>query len=78
MRRWRLQDSLNVALLVWVALRVAAIIAVWLVVFLATFLGYITVPMVFLAVFTLAWAGVEVVRLHLKRQTRQRKAVERR
>ncbi len=45
------EEGLDVLGLAWVLLRVIVIIAVWVVLFLGVFLGYLTIPLLMLTVF---------------------------
>ncbi len=47
-------QELRVLSIIWTLLRVALVVAVWGLLFLAVFLGYLTIPVVMLAAFTVA------------------------
>ena len=52
-------------LTVWITMRILAITIVGETIILATFLGYITIPIVLLSVFLLLYGGIEQIRLRV-------------
>ena len=55
-------------LALWILIRVVAVIVTWLVLSWGTFVGYLTVPIVLLGVFTLAYAVVDIDQFRRLRQ----------
>jgi len=66
------EHGLNALIIAWVILRVSLIISLWLVLCLGVFLGYLTIPLVILLAFTLAYVGFGLAR-SLRGQITQQK-----
>ena len=64
-------------MIVLVFLRVVAVILVWLLLFLAVFLGYLTIPLVILTTFLAVYATLDL-RRWLRRLTHRREEADRR
>ncbi len=56
-------NGLNVLAILWVVMRVALVIAAWLALFLIVFLGFLTIPIVILSLFLVAYTVIDLRRL---------------
>ncbi len=52
--------------LLWVLVRVAVVIVVWLALFLTVFLGYLTIPIVIVSLFVVAYAMIDLRQVLLR------------
>ncbi len=64
-------NELSILTILWVLMRVAIVIAVWLVLFLTVFLGFLTIPIVIVFLFLVVYTMVDLRRAFMRLLGRQ-------